>query len=98
MTPREELIKSTDEMIKKSQDSAKMSKVVGYGSGAFGASCILAAIVTAVHENYDMAIVNSLFGVLNLYLGRAHLRCAKTCRDNIQRLIKSKQEFEKIKW
>lgn len=31
MTPREELIKSTDELIKKSQDSARMSKIIGCG-------------------------------------------------------------------
>lgn len=98
MIPKQELIKSTEELIKKSQDRAKMSKVVGYGGVAIGASCILAAIVTAVHENYDMAIVNSLIGALNLHLGLANVRCARDCRDNIQRLIKSKQELEKIKW
>ena len=98
MTPKQELIKSTEEMIKKSQDRAKMSKVLGYGGVAIGALCILAAIATAVHENYDMAIVNALIGVLNLYLGRANVRCARDCRDIIQRLIKSKQEMEKIKW
>lgn len=98
MTPKQELIKSTEEMIKKSQDRAKMSKVLGYGGVAIGASCILAAIATAVHENYDMAIVNALIGVLSLYLGRANVRCARDCRDNIQRLIKSKQELEKLRW
>lgn len=98
MTPKQELIKSTEEMIKQLQDRAKMSKVVGYGGVAIGASCILAAIATAVHENYDMAIVNSLIGALNLCLGQAHVRCARECRDNIQRLIKSKQKLEKLRW
>jgi hypothetical protein len=31
MTSKEELIKSTDELIKKSQDSARMSKIIGCG-------------------------------------------------------------------
>ena len=98
MTPREELIKSTDELIKKSQDSARMSKIIGCGGVAIGVSCLLCAIAMAVRENYDSAVVNGLIGALNLCLGDANLRCVKTCRDNIQRLIKSKQELEKIKW
>ena len=98
MTPKEELIKSTDEMIKKSQDSARISKVVGYGGVAIGVSCLLCAIATAVRENYDSAVVNGLIGVLNLFLGNVNIRCAKTWRDNVQRLIKSKQALEKIKW
>ena len=58
MIPKEEVIKSTDEMIKKSQERAKMSKIVGYGGVAVGVSCLLCAIATAVRENYDSAIVN----------------------------------------
>ena len=98
MTPKQELIKSTEELIKKSQDSEPVSRVVGYGGVAIGGACMLAAIAMAIRENYDWTVVNGLVGALNLYLGGANIQCAKTCRGNIQKLIKSKQELEKIKW
>ena len=37
-------------------------------------------------------------GALNLYLGGANIQCAKMCRGNIQKLIKSKQALEKPRW
>lgn len=98
MTPKQELIKSTEELIKKSQDSERVSRVVGYGGVTVGGACMLLAIVMAVRENYDYAVINGLVGALNLYLGGANIQCAKTCRGNVQKLIKSKQELEKIKW
>ncbi|MBO5946650.1 MAG: hypothetical protein J6Q44_00710 [Alphaproteobacteria bacterium] len=98
MTPKQELIKSTDEMIKKSQDRAKMSTVIGYGGVAIGVSCLMCAIATAVRENYDAAIINGLIGALNLYLGWANIDCAKRARNNIIALQKSKQELEKLRW
>ncbi|MBQ7289694.1 MAG: hypothetical protein IJW84_02250 [Alphaproteobacteria bacterium] len=98
MTPKQELIKSTEELIKKSQDSERVSRVVGYGGVAIGGACMLAAIAMAIRENYDWTVVNGLVGALNLYLGGANIQCAKTCRGNIQKLIKSKQALEKIKW
>ena len=63
-----------------------------------GGACMLLAIVMAVRENYDYAIINGLIGTLNLYLGGANIQCAKTCRGNIQKLIKSKQVLEKPRW
>ena len=98
MTPKQELIKSTEELIKKSQDSERVSRVVGYGSVAIGGACMLLAIVMAVRENYDYAIINGLVGALNLYLGGANIQRAKTCRGNIQKLIKSNQALEKPRW
>ena len=45
-----------------------------------GGACMLLAIVMAVRENYDYAIINGLIGTLNLYLGGAQMfsmpRCA----------------------
>ena len=98
MTPKQELIKSTEELIKKSQDSERVSRVVGYGSVAIGGACMLLAIVMAVRENYDYAIINGLVGALNLYLGGANIQCVKMCRGNIQKLIKSNQALEKPRW
>ena len=63
-----------------------------------GGACMLLAIVMAVRENYDYAIINGLIGTLNLYLGGANIQCAKTCRCNVQKLIKSKQALEKPRW
>lgn len=63
-----------------------------------GGACMLLAIVMAVRENYDYAIINGLVGALNLYLGGANIQCAKTCRCNVQKLIKSKQALEKPRW
>ena len=63
-----------------------------------GGACMLLAIVMAVRENYDYAIINGLIGTLNLYLGGANIQCAKMCRGNIQKLIKSKQALEKPRW
>ena len=63
-----------------------------------GGACMLLAIVMAVRENYDYAIINGLIGTLNLYLGGANIQCAKTCRCNVQKLIKSKQVLEKPRW
>ena len=85
-------------MIKKSQDSERVSRVVGYGGVAIGGTCILAAIAMAIRENYDWTIINGLIGAMNLYLGGVNIQCARDCRNNIQRLIKSKQSLEKIKW
>ncbi len=63
-----------------------------------GGACMLLAIVMAVRENYDYAIINGLIVTLNLYLGGANIQCAKTCRGNIQKLTKSKQVLEKPRW
>ncbi len=63
-----------------------------------GGACMLLAIVMAVREKYDYAIINGLIGTLNLYLGGANIQCAKMCRCNIQKLIKSKQALEKPRW
>ena len=63
-----------------------------------GGACMLLAIVMAVRENYDYAIINGLIGTLNLYLGGANIQCVKTCRGNIQKLIKSNQALEKPRW
>ena len=63
-----------------------------------GGACMLLAIVMAFRENYDYAIINGLIGTLNLYLGGANIQCAKTCRCNVQKLIKSKQALEKPRW
>ena len=63
-----------------------------------GGACMLLAIVMAVRENYDYAIINGLIGTLNLYLGGANIQCAKTCRCNVQKLIESKQVLEKPRW
>ncbi len=63
-----------------------------------GGACMLLAIVMAFRENYDYAIINGLIGTLNLYLGGANIQRAKTCRCNIQKLIKSKQALEKPRW
>lgn len=98
MTPKQELIKSTDEMIEKSQEQVKVSTVIGYGGVAIGTSCLLLAIATAVRENYDATIINGLVGALNLYLGRANINCARQARKNIIALQKSKQELEKLRW
>ena len=41
-----------------------------------GGACMLLAIVMAVRENYDYAIINGLIGTLNLYLwGRKYSVC-----------------------
>lgn len=98
MTPKQELIKSTEEMIKKAQDTAKMSTVFGCGGVAIGATCLMCAIATAVRENYDAAIVNGLVGALSGYLGWVNLNCAKRVRKSIIALQKSKQELEKLRW
>ena len=63
-----------------------------------GGACMLLAIVMAVRENYDYAIINGLIGTLNLYLGGANIRCAKMCHCNVQKLIESKQALEKPRW
>ena len=43
-----------------------------------GGACMLLAIVMAVRENYDYAIINGLIGTLNLYLGG---RKYSVCQD-----------------
>ena len=43
-----------------------------------GGACMLLAIVMAVRENYDYAIINGLVGALNLYLGG---RKYSACQD-----------------
>ena len=43
-----------------------------------GGACMLLAIVMAVRENYDYAIINGLVGALNLYLGG---RKYSVCQD-----------------
>ena len=63
-----------------------------------GGACMLAAIAMVVRENYDWTVINGLVGALNLYLGGANIQRAKTCRGNIQKLIKSKQALEKPRW
>ena len=44
-----------------------------------GGACMLLAIVMAVRENYDYAIINGLIGTLNLVSGGAQIFSVPRC-------------------
>ncbi len=97
MQINQELIKQTDEMIAKLKSGAKTSRQMGGACMAVGGAGVVLAAIMAMREQYDLATIDALVGILNVYLGRVNVQNAYQAQRSLKRLIRSKHRLERLK-
>lgn len=93
----QELIKQTDEMIAKLKSGAKTSRQIGGAGMVMGGAGVVLAIIMAMREQYDLATIDALVGILNMYLGRTNIQNAYQAQHTLKRLLRSKHRLERLK-
>lgn len=91
------MIKSSDDMVRKMRAIVPELRAIGYGGIAVGGVCLVLAILSAVRENYDVMAIEGLIGGVNVGVGIAELKHAKRVHNNARRLIESKRALEQQK-